>query len=76
MKSKGPEVRLKNGVKLPLMGLGKLLTFNIFYIFENIFFIVGTTHNGGYVHETVVYALKGVVLFQFLKSGFIKKCQK
>ena len=39
-------------------------------------FFVGTTHNGGYVHETVVYALKGVVLFQFLKSGFIKKCQK
>ena len=32
-------------------------------------FFVGTTHNGGYVHETVVYALKGVVLFQFLISG-------
>ena len=30
MKSKGPEVRLKNGVKLPLMGLGKLLTLNLF----------------------------------------------
>ena len=25
MKSKGPEIRLKNGVKLPLMGLGKFL---------------------------------------------------
>ena len=37
-------------------------------------FFAGTTHNGGHVHETVVYALKGVVLFQFLISGFIKKC--
>ena len=44
MKSKGPEVRLKNGVKLPLMGLGKLLTFSFLFInFENVIFCRNNT---------------------------------
>ena len=29
------------------------------YILIPFFTIVGTTHSGGYIHDTVVYALKG-----------------
>ena len=29
------------------------------YILIPLFTIVGTTHSGGYIHNTVVYALKG-----------------
>jgi len=39
MAEENPNVMLRNGVKVPLLGLG-------------------ITHSGGYIHDTVVYALK------------------
>ena len=62
MKSKSPEIRLRNGVKVPLMGLGIYRKFWKFNFLLITCLILGTTHSGGYIHDTVMYAIQGTTL--------------
>ena len=53
-----PNISLHNGVRMPVLGLGKNSRFNLVCIKFICWHITGLTHNGGYVHETVVHAIK------------------
>ena len=68
MKSKSPEIRLRNGVKVPLMGLGIYRKFWKFNFLLITCLILGTTHSGGYIHDTVMYAIQGT---RYLKIDFL-----
>lgn len=60
MANRNKDVRLRNGVKVPILGLGKLANLKcaLSLVLLLIGLCLGTTHSGGYVHDTVVYAIK------------------